>query len=448
MIGAAAFAAALAGFGLHAADPSFLARMFDLGIYRDGGLIVRHAYHFRSGQPTPLYDWVSPRSGNPFTYAPFAAGIFAVSALLRPVVVEGGLAARSGGALIAAIWLTMDSVGLPNGPVRAGSALLVCAVALWTQAVQSNLGLGQISLLLMAAIIWDLRRAGDGDARWWAGAATGIAAGIELMPLIFIPYLLVTRRFRQAAVAAGAFAATVGIGFAPMPGASATYWGSGLLDRLNGTARERQFFFASARNQSLRGVLSRLTVHAPDAATPWLLAALLTAAFVLVCATFFHNDGFPMLGFLTCALTVLLISPVSWVQHWVWVGPWLAALAATAWRARGAARAWWLGAAGLVTLTFVEWPVVLHLTGSQRGFDAIAGGPMKQPLPWHGFQFVAGNSYVFASAAGLLALLGWGAARASRPGLAGQPTALAERAQPVPQPGSAAAASGAVRLLR
>jgi alpha-1,2-mannosyltransferase len=365
------------------------------------------------------------------------------------VVLQLGLTALSLGALIAAIWLTMDSACLPSGPVRAGSALLVCAVALWTQPVQSNLGLGQIRLLLMAAIIWDLCRAGDGDARWWAGAATGIAAGIELMPLIFIPYLLVTRRFRQAAVAAGAFAATVGIGFAVMPGASATYWGSGLLDRLNGTARANaEFFFASARNQSLRGVLSRLTVHAPDAATPWLLAALLTAAFGLLCATWLHNDGFPMLGLLTCALTGLLISPVSWVQHWVWVGPWLAALAATAWRARGAARGWWLGAAGLVTLTFVEWPVVLHRTGSQRGLDAIAGVPMKQPLPWHGFQFVAGNSYVFASAAGLLALLGWGVARASRPGLAGRPAAPAERAQPVPQPGSAATASGVVRLIR
>ncbi len=342
---------------MHAADPSFLARMFDLDIYRDGGLIVRHVYHFRSGQPVPLYDWVSPRGGNPFTYPPFAAGIFALISFLTPVVLHWGMTALSLGALIAAIWLTLDSAGLPNGPVRAGTALLVGTVALWTQPVQSNLGLGQINLLLMAAIIWDLRRTGDEDARWWIGAATGIAAGIALTPLIFIPYLLMTRRFRQAAVAAGAFAATVGIGFAVMPGLSATYWGGGLLDRVNGAPRANApFFFASAWNQSLRGVLSRLTLHTQDAATPWLLAALLTGAFGLLCATWLYNDGFPMLGLLTCALTGVLISPISWVHHWVWVGPWLAALAAAAWRARGAARGWWLGAAGLVTLTFVKWP--------------------------------------------------------------------------------------------
>ena len=45
----------------------------------------------------------------------------------------------------------------------------------------------------------------------------GIAAGIKLVPLIFIPYLLLTRRFRQAAVAAAAFAATVAAGFIVLP---------------------------------------------------------------------------------------------------------------------------------------------------------------------------------------------------------------------------------------
>ena len=58
------------------------------------------------------------------------------------------------------------------------------------------------------------------DRRWWKGAGIGIAAGIKLVPLIFIPYLLLTRRFRQAAVATGTFAATVLLGFAVLPGDS------------------------------------------------------------------------------------------------------------------------------------------------------------------------------------------------------------------------------------
>ena len=151
-----------------------------------------------------------------------------------------------------------------------------------------------------------------------------------------------------AAVALAAFAATVGIGFAAMPGASATYWQSGLLDRANGTTKANvEFFFASAWNQSLRGYLSRLLRHAQLATGPWLIAAALTLVIGLVCATWLHRDGYPMLGVLTCALTGLLISPISWLHHWVWVGPWLAALGSLALLARGSSWRAWLGVAAL-----------------------------------------------------------------------------------------------------
>ena len=420
-----AVALALARFALHLAEPSFLARMFDLGIYRDGGLIVRHAYHFRSGRPTPLYDWVSPGGGNPFTYPPFAAGIFAAASFLAPAALQWGMTALSLGALIAAVWLTMDSSGVPRSRIGAAAVMAVCAVALWTQPVQSTFGLGQINLLLIAAIIWDLRPAGArggpaGQAgrpgRWWTGAATGVAAGIKLTPLIFIPYLLVTRRFRHAAVAAGTFAATVGIGFAVMPGASLAYWRSGLLDRANGGQRSNlEFFFASAWNQSLRGVLSRIMQHAQLAAGPWLIAALLTAVVGILSAAWLHKDGFPMLGLLACALAGLLISPISWLHHWAWVAPWLAALTAMAIRSRGAARRSWAVIAVLIGLVFADGPTLSFITGSRRELNVITDVPMKQPLGWHGIELLAGNGYVLAGLAGLLALFGWGVARAFQP---------------------------------
>ena len=71
------------------------------------------------------------------------------------------MTALSFGALIAAVWLTMDSAGLPKSRTRTAAVVAVTAVALWTEPVQSNFGLGQINLLLMAAIIWDLRPARD-----------------------------------------------------------------------------------------------------------------------------------------------------------------------------------------------------------------------------------------------------------------------------------------------
>ena len=66
--------------------------------------------------------------------------------------------------------------------------------------MQQNLALGQINVLLMLLIVVDLllpRR------HWWNGIGIGVAAGIKLVPLIFIPYLLLTGRFRQAATATG-----------------------------------------------------------------------------------------------------------------------------------------------------------------------------------------------------------------------------------------------------
>ena len=249
---------------------------------------------------------------------------------------------------------------------------------------------------------------------------TGIAAGIKLTPLIFIPYLLVTRRFRQAAVAAAAFAATAGIGFAVLPGASVAYWRSGLFDRANGSPRANlEFFFASAWNQSLRGLLSRVMQHAPLAAGPWLLAALLTAVVGLLSAAWLHKDGYPMLGLATCALTGLLISPISWLHHWVWVAPWLAALTALAIRSRGAARRSWAGIAVLTGLVFADGPTLAFITGSQRELNLVTDVPMKHPLSWHGIELLAGNGYVLAGLAGLLALFGWGVARAFQPGRIG-----------------------------
>jgi alpha-1,2-mannosyltransferase len=431
--GMVAMAVAVARFALHATEPSFLGRMFDLGIYRDGGLIVRHAYHFRSGQPTPLYDWVSPGGGNPFTYPPFAAGLFAVMSFLPLLSLQWGMTALSLAALAAAVWITLDAVGGPAGATRAGSMLLVSAAALWTQPVQSNLGLGQVNMLLMAAIIADLRPARTprqgtaGRSRWWAGAATGIAAGIKLTPLIFLPYLLLTRRFRQAGVAAAAFLLTVGAGFAAMPGASAMYWRSGLLNRADGTTRANvEFFFASAWNQSLRGLLSRLLQHAQLATVPWLIGAALAVVIGLASAAWLDKDGYPMLGVLTCALTGLLVSPVSWLHHWVWIAPWLAALTALALRGHGAARWRWAALAAATWLVFAAGPSLALVTGSQRMLDLITDVPMKQPLTWTGIDVLAGNAYVLTGLAGLLALFGWGVARAfaqpAKPRLTGSAT--------------------------
>ena len=117
-------------------------------------------------------------------------------------------------ALLAALWFTFGGLGYRRGLTRLGATLLTAAAVFWTEPVLRTIYLGQVNLVLMALIIGNfasLTGAGPGPAGG-GGAGVGIAAGIKLVPLIFIPYLLLTRKFRAATVACAAFGATVAAG--------------------------------------------------------------------------------------------------------------------------------------------------------------------------------------------------------------------------------------------
>ena len=221
----------------------------DLRVYREGGSSVRHiAPWYNSHSTAPLYSWPH-RYTLKFTYPPFAALVFTILSVPTLPVMERLWVAINIVALLAAIWATFGGLGYRNWRVRAGATLLVAAVVFWTEPVQRTLFLGQIELVLLALVMWDLCQP---DRRWWKGAGIGIAAGIKLVPLIFIPYLLLTRRFRQAAVATGTFAATILLGFAVLPGDSVQWWLHGLF--LQGG---RTGFVAWEGNQSLRAIITR-----------------------------------------------------------------------------------------------------------------------------------------------------------------------------------------------
>ena len=135
-------------------------------------------------------------------------------------------------ALLAALWFTLGGLGYRKDQTRLAVTLLGAAAVFWTEPVLRTIYLGQVNLVLMALIIWDLcqpdTRPDTGKSRWWKGFGTGIAAGIKLVPLIFIPYLLLARKFRQAAMACAGFAVTVLLGFAILPKDSAKWWFGGL----------------------------------------------------------------------------------------------------------------------------------------------------------------------------------------------------------------------------
>src|SRR3984885_71503 len=250
------FLLAVAGYALLVhASPQYYWKQIDTAVYRDGGIAARN-------KPAMLYALGLGPAKLPFIYAPFAALLFAAGSDAAFVTWQVGLAVLTIGLLPVVAYLSLGLAGRPARLARAAAAFAIAAVGLWLEPVAMTLFYGQINLVLLALVVGDLALP---DRVKGKGVGIGLAAGIKLTPLIFIPYLLFTRRVKAAAVSALTFAVTVGLGFAVLPHASAVFWGG-------------QFFGPSKHfhldNQSLNGVILRLTHAGPDAHEYWLVAAV------------------------------------------------------------------------------------------------------------------------------------------------------------------------------
>ena len=187
-------------------------------------------------------------------------------------------------------------------------------------------------------------------------------------------YLALTGRLRAAAVAAGTFAVTVAAGFGGLPGPSRTFWLGGVF-----YDQSRIGDPANPSDQSLAGAVARLAGTGDPPRVWWLVAVLAVGLAGLAVAVWAHRRGYRMAGLLCCAVTGLLVSPISWTHHWVWAVPLLVWLTAAAWRRRSAA--WALAAAAAAAVfsdyTPLPWPRASGrpgADGSQRPVRAVRPG--------------------------------------------------------------------------
>jgi alpha-1,2-mannosyltransferase len=381
----ALFLLAVAGYALLVrASPQYYWTQIDAAVYRDGGIAARN-------QPALLYALDFGAAKLPFIYTPFAALVFAVGGGASFAIWQAGLALLTIGLLPVVAYLSLGLAGRPAGLARAAAAFAIAAVGLWLEPVAMTLFYGQINVVLLALVVGDLALP---DRVKGKGIGIGLAAGIKLTPFIFIPYLLFTRRVRAAAVSALTFAVTAGLGFVLLPRASAVFWG-GQLAGLG----SKHFHLD---NQSLNGVILRLTHVGPDAHAYWLVAAVVVGIAGLATAILASRRGHELLGLVACAATGLLASPISWSHHYVYVVPALV-LAAYGPRRLGYRI---LGAALVVGL-FGWWPLPI---GSQGGYDPKAqlrprGWLLLAPnggnygtveFTWRGLELIVGNYYVLA----------------------------------------------------
>jgi alpha-1,2-mannosyltransferase len=310
-----------------------------------------------------------PGLGLGFTYPPFAALLFA------PLSIGIGFARvvitlASAAALLVIGWTTARA--LHRGPV-AGLAISFAALAF--EPVWSTFGLGQINLVLLALLMLDLV---GPIPRRFRGVLIGVATGIKLTPGIFILFLLITRRFREAAIAAGTTAASMVLAYVVMPRATVDFWTKYVFD----PSRPGPPHYIA--NQSLRGAIARLS--GGSAVPLWLLAATVVGVAGLLIARRLHDRGLPFEAVVVTALTGLLVSPISWTGHWVWIVP----ATALAWSYCSALLSWRTAWAVVLTAVFVTglpwWLPFAH----------------DQEFHYNAVQTVIANAYLLC-AAGLVA---------------------------------------------
>lgn len=239
-----------------------------------------------------------------FTYPPFAAIAFV------PLSAAGSAAS---GILTLLSLASFGFVGLVVARrlrLRTGIAVIVVVAALVLEPVTRTLVLGQVNLVLMALVVADLLVV---PARC-RGVLIGLAAGLKLTPAVFVIYFLIKRDYRAVAQSAAGFVVSVALGWVIAPDASMTYWSGRALAL--GSFGDYQ---VQSANQSLRGVLIRV-LGTPD--PPVVLWALL-ATLVLALGTWVSRDRIRAAddvgALLALAATGLLLSPISWTHHWVWV---------------------------------------------------------------------------------------------------------------------------------
>jgi alpha-1,2-mannosyltransferase len=293
------------------------ASFVDLHVYRIGASAIVHGQWLYG-----VRFW-----GLPFTYPPFAA-----VALTPIAVVPWWLAVTM--MLVANVAATpvMFYLALRLRPVAGWLsrgdavrlALAVAALAIWLEPAYTSVAFGQVNILLTVMVLIDLTLPDDSRFK---GVATGIAAGIKLYPLIFALYLAATRRFRAAVVAFGAFAATIAVGYAVVPGASEYYYGDLTFLKSSHVAR-----LANDWNESLLGAVARTFGREPGAR--WFILVVIVGVAGLALAVEAGRRGDEATGYGLCAVTALLVTPISWTHHWVLAVPALLLAGLAVWRRR------------------------------------------------------------------------------------------------------------------
>lgn len=361
-----------------------------------------------------LYDWF----GNPvhhtwpFTYTPFAAWV------MTPFTVEPDrwfqvqltVATPICVAVTAAV--VLRALGGTWRTAWGAAPWIALAARITLEPIPKTMEYGQVNAILMAMVAVDLLLV-RGRGR---GVLCGLAAAVKLTPAIAVLVLVARREWRAAATMTGTALGATALAWLASPTESAQFFLSAMWDP------GRAGFADYSGNQNLKGAVARsLPEQLWDPV--WLVLSLLTVAGTYLLVRRLGRldgasqedgesredgksredgasreagdrapggtDGLTLLV-QTCAVMTagLLVSPISWSHHWVWILPTLLGLAAWALRHDDAAV---LGAALLGWAVFAlamqwwfpeqehveqDWPVWAAVVGSSYTWWALGTGAL------------------------------------------------------------------------
>ena len=278
--------------------------MKDLEVYllagrRFGDGATLYGEHFGHALPTPL----------PYTYPPMWAAAMTLVAWLPWRAVDVAWTLLD---LVLLVWVVrisyarfLDRLGERRW-IAWACLIAVCGL---TAPVLSVFDLGQLGIVLMALVLAD---ALPRTTRLPRGVLVGVATAIKLLPGLFVLYWAVTKRWRATAIAGttavGLWALTALI----RPSVSSTYWIQIAIHP------ERAGDASDVFNQSLNGMLERTGL---TSTAVWAVVALAVLAMGLWRAREAHIAGDELAAVSIVALAGVLISPISWVHHAVWIVP-------------------------------------------------------------------------------------------------------------------------------
>lgn len=303
----------------------FLIERFDWRI--DAAVYMKGAEALLNGDSLYAQPFDMGDINLPFIYPPIGAILFAPWAYFD--FINDELAGNF--MVLASSLLMLLCLFLVSNAVLAGKnrllAFTFASVAwpfvLFAEPVLLNADLGQINVFIMALVVLDLLPV---KRRIPRGVLIGLAASIKITPLAMLLYFLVKKDFRGIINAVVSLIVFTAIG-ALLAWENTKEFFTTTLMNLNAEG-DSGVDTTFQSNSSLQAMIYRWWTDrdaAEASSLPsilWLILSLLAIAAVAVLMHHLFARGLHVEAVMVNAMLMLLISPISWSHHWVWLPLW------------------------------------------------------------------------------------------------------------------------------